>query len=679
MIATSTNMTLRRTNPAVALALAFTLAAGGSAAQAADRRAELRAAFIQADSGQLDLAQASRFSLDPLYPWLQSSVLRQQIATVAPQQMQAALSGIGEHAAGSWLRGAWLAELAKREDWAGFRANYRPSNSLYLRCTNLRATIDSADGSDGSLTPAWAAEASKLWLTGTSLPAQCDAPMARLEQLGKLGDTLRWQRIDLAIEGGESGLIRAIAKGMSSDAAPLALSYAAYLAEPAASLPNWPANARSRHVASSALVRLARRDPDQAESLAAQLTTSAIDADGRERIAYQVALWTVASYLPGSARRLNAVPPSVYDERLHEWRVREAISRGDDAATLAAIGKMKEAQRSDARWQYFEARIRERMGQHDAARKLYVKAARNANFHGWLAADRLQQPYLLCPIEPSADPLLLQRVSGNAALARALDLFAIERSDLAAREWAGAIRGMSDDERRVAVQKAIHEGWFERAVSGMVLTADDMQYYSLRFPLHHEVDIRAQSKLNGLDPAWVAGQTRAESSFMPNARSGADARGLMQLIPATGAATAQRLGLPWLGSDSLYDPSTNLRLGTAYMRQMLDRFDKLPYMAIAAYNAGPTPIGRWRADRSHLDPDFFIETIPYKETRDYVSRVLAFSVIYDWRLNGTAAPLSARMLGKLVEDPSQRRAFSCAAPPAATTVAATSATQAGAR
>jgi soluble lytic murein transglycosylase len=95
---------------------------------------------------------------------------------------------------------------------------------------------------------------------------------------------------------------------------------------------------------------------------------------------------------------------------------------------------------------------------------------------------------------------------------------------------------------------------------------------------------------------------------------------------------------------------------------MLDRFDKLPYMAIAAYNAGPTPIGRWREARSQLDPDFFIETIPYKETRDYVTRVLAFSVIYDWRLNGTAAPLSARMQGRLVDDPSQRRAFSCPAP-----------------
>lgn len=667
-----TKNTVRRRHVAVSLAaiLAFTLGAIGSAsasAQAVERRAELRAAFIKADNGQLDLAQAARFAADPIYPWLQSSVLRKQISTALPQQMQAALAGLGEQAAGNWLRGAWLGELVRREDWPNFRASYRASNSLYLRCSSLRANMETMDDAPAQHA-AWIIDATKLWLTGSSLPTQCDAPLARLEQLGKLDDALRWQRIDLVIDlaidgnGGDSGLIRAIAKGMSGDAASLALSYGAFLAEPVGNLPNWPANARSRNLTSAALVRLATRDPDLAESLAAQLPAGAIDAEQRARVAYQVALWTVASYLPGSAKRLNAVPQSAYDERLHEWRVREAISRSDDAAALAALGKMTASQRSDARWQYFEARIRERLGQTSAAHSLYVKAAHNANFHGWLAADRLQQPYFLCPMEPASDPLLLQRVAGNRALMRALDLFSIERADLAAREWAGAIKSMTDDERRVAVRQALSEGWFERAVSGMVLAPEDQQYYSLRFPLHHTDEIRAQSKRNGLDPAWVAGQTRAESSFMPNARSGADARGLMQLMPATGAATAQRLGVPWLGSDSLYDPSTNLRLGTAYMRQMLDRFDKLPYMAIAAYNAGPTPIGRWRADRSQLDPDFFIETIPYKETRDYVARVLAFSVIYDWRLNGTAAPLGERMLGHLVEEPSRRRAFSCAVP-----------------
>jgi soluble lytic murein transglycosylase len=146
---------------------------------------------------------------------------------------------------------------------------------------------------------------------------------------------------------------------------------------------------------------------------------------------------------------------------------------------------------------------------------------------------------------------------------------------------------------------------------------------------------------------------------MPRARSHADARGLMQLLPGTGQLVSNKLGLAWRGGESLYDPSTNIRLGTAYMRQMLDRYEGKAYLAIAAYNAGPAPVSRWWAARGHLDPDFFIESIPYKETREYVARVLAFSVVYDWRLNGKASPVSERMRGRLVADPKQRRPFIC--------------------
>jgi soluble lytic murein transglycosylase len=87
------------------------------------------------------------------------------------------------------------------------------------------------------------------------------------------------------------------------------------------------------------------------------------------------------------------------------------------------------------------------------------------------------------------------------------------------------------------------------------------------------------------------------------------------------------------------------------------------YIAIAAYNAGPAPVARWQAQRPAMDPDFWIETISYKETREYVARVLAFSVIYDWRLNGSAVPVSERMRGR---EGTARKAFSCPAAAAAT-------------
>ena len=644
-------MILRR----LLLVLAVFIACTPLRAQTVDRRAELRAAFAAADNGQLTPEQASRFARDPLYPWLQSAVLRQQIGEVTPDQVQAALAAFGEQPAGRWLRGVWLQELAKREDWANFRQAWRGSDDPVLRCADLQSRMELG----GEAQTTWVADAQAVWLTGESLPERCDAPFAKLSQLGKLDDDLRWQRIDLAFAENELGLVRAIAKGLAPEAAKLAQSYADFMAAPTATLPAWPADERSRNVLQWALERLAKRDPDRAQQLLDQLPAGSLDATRRGKVAYQIALWTVASYLPGAAERLAAVPASAYDERLHEWQVREAISRVDNAAALAAITRMAEAQRSDPRWVYFEARLRERLGQIEAAHSLYEKAAATSTFHGWLAADRLQLPYRLCALEPSTDAQLAKRVVDNPGLARSLDLFAIDRPDPAAREWVAAVKPMSDDERRLAVRQAIGEGWYDRAVFGMGAVPDDLRYYSLRFPMHHEADIRAQSQINGLDPAWVAGQARAESSFMPRARSAADARGLMQLQPGTGSLTAKRLGEPWLGGDSLYDPSTNIRLGSAYLRQMLDRFGGLPYLAIAAYNSGPAPVERWRTERPQLEPDFFIESMPYRETRDYVARVLAFSVVYDWRMNGSATPLSERMLGRVGNDASPRRPFTC--------------------
>ncbi|CAN5301117.1 transglycosylase SLT domain-containing protein [soil metagenome] len=639
----------------LALALAGLLAPVTALGQDPARMRNLEAAFDAADAGSLDLAGATRYARDPLYPWLQAAVVRKQLRTADPVTVHPLLQSLGDTAPGRWLRPAWLSELARREDWAAFEADWRGSDDAGLRCADLRARMQS--GADEPA--AWRADASAIWLTGKSLPDACNPVLARLAAIGALGPDLRWKRIRLAIDEGEPGILRVAANGLPADQGDLARAYADYLQAPGESVPaGWLGTERGRLVVATSLSKLSRRDPDRALGLFQSLPAPGLDATQRAKVAYQIALWTVASYAPGAAERLAAVPESAYDDKLREWQVRDAMIRGDDAAALAAIGKMSAAQRQDSHWQYYEARLRERLGQGAAARTLYAMAARSPSFHGWLAADRLKAPYQLCPIEPRSDAALRNRVASSPGLARAFDLFAIGRIDPATREWSEATKPMDDDTRRIAVQRAIAGGWFDRAVFGLGMAPDDSRLYSLRFPLHHAEAIRRYSAGQSLDPAWVAGQTRSESSFMPRARSGADARGLMQLLPGTGALAAKRLGIPFAGGESLYDPETNLQLGTAYLRQMLDRFDGRAYLAIAAYNAGPAPVGRWRDARGSLDPDFFIETIPYKETREYVARVLAFSVVYDWRLGSQAAPLTGRMLGGLAGNDG-RRAFRC--------------------
>ncbi len=643
--------------------LLWLLAMPSQADEWKSQRGSIRAALEASERDELDAREKASLAEHPLFSWLEvlafKKGLNAKTLTGSDQKdIEALLQRYQTMAAGDWLRNAYLNYLSSQKDWGNFARFYTGSNDDELQCADLNARM-AANKTD----EAWVRDSQKLWLNGKSLPNTCDAAFRRLTQLNKLDSHLRWQRIELAAAQNQTSLMRALALALPADDASLAWSYADFIDNPHARYNTWPKTPRSRQIAVQGLVRLAKRSPDAAEAQVKSITPvlGLIDKESG-RVLNEVALWTVASYGANSAQRLNAVPEVAYDEKLHEWRVREAMSRSNDTAALAAIEKMGSTQRNSSQYQYFEGRLRERLNQKESAKILFAKAAQSANFHGWLAADRLNQPYTLCPLEPSNNRTVVQKVANDGRIVRAFELFALDRTNFALKEFNAALDSFSAEEKKVAIALAQEENWYDRAVFSIGNTPTDLQYYSLRFPLHHERHLREQAKINSLDPSWVAGQTRAESIFMPRARSAADARGMMQILPGTGAQVSARLGIPWRGGESLYEPETNITLGTAYLRQMLDRYDGFPYLAIAAYNAGPAPISRWKDARPSLETDFWIETIPYKETRDYVSRVLAFSVVYDWRLNRSATSLTDRMLGRFNQNKTQRRAFICPTP-----------------
>ena len=625
------------------------------------QRGNIQAALSASERDELMPQDRNSLVEHPLFSWLEVLSFKKRLnaktITASDQKdIEALLQRYNSMAAGDWLRNSYLNYLSGQKDWNNFSRFYKGSDDADLQCADLNARMV-----QNRMDDAWVRDAQKIWLNGKSLPNSCDAVFLRLTQSGKLDGNLRWQRVDLAAAQSQTALMRALALALPADEAFLARSYADFIDNPHPRYNTWPKTLRSRQIAVQGLVRLAKRSPDAAESQVRAITPvlGLLDKESG-RVLNEVALWTVASYGANSAQRLNAVPEAGYDEKLHEWRVREAMSRGDDVAALAGIEKMATTQRNSSQYQYFEGRLRERLNQKESAKILFAKAAQSANFHGWLAADRLNQPYTLCPLEPSSNRETRQKVANDGRIVRAFELFAIDRVNFALKEFNAALESYTPEEKKVAIALALEENWYDRAVFSIGNTPTDLQYYSLRFPLHHERHLREQAKINSLDPSWVAGQTRAESIFMPRARSGADARGMMQILPGTGAQVSARLGIPWRGGESLYEPETNITLGTAYLRQMLDKYDGFPYLAIAAYNAGPAPISRWKDARPSLETDFWIETIPYKETRDYVSRVLAFSVVYDWRLDRSATSLTDRMLGRFNQ--TQRRAFVCPTP-----------------
>jgi len=651
---------MKRPHSVIVLAAAFGLflSCGAQAQNLETQRPQIRAALAAAESGNFNASQYSPgLSAHPLYGWVELADLKRNIDTLSTAQAQSFLKRYDGQAVADAFRALWLPALSRRQDWPTLRAVWKPTSNVGLQCAelNARQALGKADAQ-------WTLDAQKIWTsTGKALPDSCDPVFALLGANGGLPPALRWERIEKAAAEQQPAVMRSAARGLPVAEAALANDYAAFLSVVDTRALGWPKTERSRRMAMYGLMRLAKSSPASAEVQLPQYAAAlGMGETERGKVLYEAALWTVASYEPDSARRLNAVPEAVYDEKLHEWRAREAMARGDWRAALAAIRKMPKTQREDSRWRYFEARLVEKAGDKAEAQRLFREAAKSATFHGFMAADRIDQGYALCAWIPNDDAAARAAVARDPAIVRAMELWKLERPGWATSEWNSALARFDDTQRRLAVEVARDNGWFDRAVFSLGSVAgqsrpEEQRLYELRFPLHHGETIKREAAKNAIDPAWVAAEIRAESVFNPNARSGANAMGLMQVLPTTGAATAKSLGLPWGGAASLYDSDTNIMLGTAYLRQMENKYGT-PYVAIAAYNAGPAPTARWQSQRPNYDPDFWIETISYKETREYVARVLAFSVIYDWRLNGKALPVTDRMLGRV---DAKRKSFTC--------------------
>ncbi|MCU0258331.1 MAG: transglycosylase SLT domain-containing protein, partial [Solirubrobacteraceae bacterium] len=274
----------------------------------------------------------------------------------------------------------------------------------------------------------------------------------------------------------------------------------------------------------------------------------------------------------------------------------------------------------------------------ERAERALETVAGQMSFYGKLAAEDLGRELRLPPAPSRLTPAEREEAAGNPGLARGLRLIAAGLRSEGSREWNFTLRGMDDRQLLAAAQLACDRQVWVRCINTSDRTRREFDV-AQRFPTPFRAAVLAQSRRSAVDPAFVYGLIRQESRFITDARSHVGAAGLMQVMPATARLTAKRLGVPY-GPGLLNDQDTNLRLGTGYLRMMLDEFDGSQALAAAAYNAGPGRPRRWR-NGPELDPAIWAETIPFAETRDYVKKVLSNAVYYAAIL-GAEDPLSMR-------------------------------------
>ena len=250
------------------------------------------------------------------------------------------------------------------------------------------------------------------------------------------------------------------------------------------------------------------------------------------------------------------------------------------------------------------------------------------NWYAVLSAARLGKQFAPTLKPAGVSDAGMDRLAAEAPFVRARELALCDMQTEAIAEWRAGYDALEPAAQIQAIGLAARWTWYLQAISAAAKLGvfDD---YDLLYPHPYDTEVRRGSSLSGLPPDLIYAIIRQESLYRADARSSADAIGLMQLLPETARRTAKSWGLPAPSNSSLVIPSVNVPLGSAYLRSMLDRWDGQAPFAIASYNAGPGAVKRW-LPAAPMATDIWVENIPYNETRTYVQRVSWHRVVFGW-------------------------------------------------
>ncbi|MBV1786512.1 transglycosylase SLT domain-containing protein [Marinobacterium sp. D7] len=564
----------------------------------------------------------------PLKPYILYTQLRANLGNLRVKDALRFSNEYADTPVEGRLRWALTTELGKRQDWQAYRQLYptldRPSTEqeCYWGRSELAA---------GNTQSAYAV-AARLWVAGHSQPDACDPLFERWMSAGGLNDQLIATRALAALEEGNISLARYAAKKASTPATKARIDNAiALYSEPGSLLTSTKLvttkDPDHRRLLMLTVNRLRKSDLDAAIQLWVR-DRDRLRIPPEEQAGLTILMGTLKAkrYDENAETQINRLDPGFALAELTEWRARLALRRLDWPRVEALIGKLPPDKLHHERWQYWLSIAQRRQGK-DVQAQLQA-LSRDRTFYGFLAAELSQSPFALNHEPIALDAKILKQMEATPAFRRMRELFQLDNLYEARSEWNQVTRNMTPAEQHLAAHLVKRWGWNTQAIRGAI-QSEQWNDLEIRFPNPYPSLFSAASERAGINLTWATAIARQESAFWEAARSRVGARGLMQLMPATARQTAKKHSLPLSGLEALYDPKTNINLGSAYLGEMYREFGNNRVFATAAYNAGPHRVRAWLKDRGDLPLDIWIETIPFDETRNYVQNVLSFAVIYD--------------------------------------------------
>lgn len=582
-------------------------------------------------------AHAARLQSHPLYAYAAYWQLMLTLPETTASAVDAYAARFPDTVLADRLRAAWLKRQAALKNWPAFRRAYPAlefrDDTLVCDALQARRNIGDAQALQ---------EARALWLAPRALPPACTAVFDDLVRSGYTQEDV-WQRIRLLLAADQVAAARALATRYlpATEQAPFRLlgreKYFPhhYLHPGALDL----AQRANRELALYALFQEARRN----------LPAAFADWQlmrGRYPAAAQAYTWGVLAALAAHARDPVAVAWFQYadDRQLNDeelaWKVRAALMAGKWTMVRAAIEAMSPTGKKRPAWRYWLARAYLAQGDRATADRLLKPLAHRISFYGQLAAEELGQP-LYYPASWQPPAALLAQLARSAQWQRIVLLHAVDMRAALHAEWRYAVRHADDEQRLGLAELARQQGWYDLSI----YAADHTRHkhnFALRYPMPYRRLVTDYAQRHQISEAWVYGLMRQESRFAPAARSQVGARGLMQIMPATGEWIARKLGLGRLRGGFLGAPEYNIQFGTFYLSHILQASNGHTALATAAYNAGLGRIHDWRPAHP-TEGAIYVEAIPYLETRRYVQKVLSNASYYALELGLPGHPLKERL------------------------------------
>ena len=566
----------------------------------------------------------------PLIVYINYHDYRLHLATTPKKQIKAFIANNKNNYLGDRLYSKWLTYLANKKHWTTFLQNYKPQKSLSLRCYHIQALANRKQVSK-------ALELGKpIWQDQTYLNKACKPLDKLIRDHKKLTGTMLWHRIELAMSKRKINLAKKLSKDLSAkDRAMLDYWIRVYkkpelIAKP---LPNSISPTVKKSIFTQGIRLLASKNPNLANtSLNTFYKQYGLNNDQYAVLKRKIALRTAYKYAPQAEEYLGEVNgSSAKNEDTLRWQAQVALKKSDWATLLETIELMPLENQKDKQWLYWKARALEASKQHKEANEIYNQLAKQRNYYGFLAADKLNKPYRFNP-NPVKKRDTKYLIKKYPELQRIQQLMAVDWPLSAKREWYQLLKRVDSNELQAIAVLAYQWEQYSQSIRSLA-KAKNWHDLGLRFPTPHKEPVMQNANKNNIDPAWIYGIMRRESAFSEDIRSPVGAVGLMQIMPKTAKYIGKKIGVKKVSYQDLSKAENNIQLGSAYLSYLSDKYAGQKVLATASYNAGPNRVDSWIPKTGMLPADQWIDSIPFSETRAYVKAVLEYTTIFKSIMN----------------------------------------------